>query len=349
MQPLQTIVIVGYGKMAKAIATGLNGRFLLEISGRNLEKIHAFIDENRLNAKPLFPLSLESLANKHVILCIKPNAIVDFRDSLSAGFTSMDFVASTKSNTETSHDKPLAMPAALYSIIAGVCIDSLRAIFYGFTQGSTCNHTMHACQSSEETFCNGDSFIQNDKNLLVNSDFLIKPLQEESNLVSCNFNHQNNTQFMPVIRAMPNIAATLHASCTALCGDECARDFAFEIFSMLGATIWLSSEAKLDSATALAGSGPAYLAIISEALMDAGVREGLTRAEAESLTRGLFAGFSSLLSVRHPALIKDEVTSPSGTTIEAIACLESAGIRGLIIEAVHRAKERAIALSKLWS
>lgn len=143
------------------------------------------------------------------------------------------------------------------------------------------------------------------------------------------------------IRAMPNMAASLGSSCTALCGDESLKILASEIFAPLGTSLWLDKESKIDAATALAGSGPAYLALMAEALMDAGVREGLSREESKALTQGLFSGFADLLKDRHPALIKEEVTSPGGTTAEALALLESKGLRGILIEAVHTALLKA--------
>ncbi len=252
----QTLTIYGYGKMARAIALGLNGRFPLEITGRNQEKILAFIEENHLHAVYV-PLKELSLANRHIILCIKPHAL---RECVSKN-CSLIPLESTQS------------AEAIYSILAGVSIEELR----------------RAIPSKG------------------------------------------------YVRAMPNIAAELHASSTALYGDDSLKEFALTIFSTLGDALWLNRESKLNIATALAGGGPAYLALVAEALIDAGVREGLSRDESVSLTCTLFSGFSALLQSRHPALIKEQVASPAGTTFEALALLERAGIRGSFIDAVHAA------------
>jgi len=141
------------------------------------------------------------------------------------------------------------------------------------------------------------------------------------------------------IRAMPNIAAAHGASVTALTGDEAARERAEELFGAIGETLWLDSEAKLDAATAIAGSGPAFLALVAEALADGGVACGLSRDEAAALTAGLFRSYAALAD-EPPAKVKDRVMSPAGTTAAGYGALEERGVRGAFIEAVKRAFER---------
>lgn len=144
-----------------------------------------------------------------------------------------------------------------------------------------------------------------------------------------------------VVRSMPNLGATLGKSMTTLTGDEANKERALTLFGAIGSTLWVSSEKELDIATALAGSGPAYLALIAEALADGAVREGIKRDDAMTLMRGLFDGFSALIQHEHPALLKDAVMSPGGTTAAGYGALEKAGIRHGCIEAISSAVKRA--------
>lgn len=142
-------------------------------------------------------------------------------------------------------------------------------------------------------------------------------------------------------RAMPNLAAEVNASMTSLVGDTAIKNFAIELFGTIGSVLWLSSEKELDIATALAGSGPAYLALIAEALCDGAVREGLKRDDAMTLMRGLFDGFGRLIQTIHPALLKDNVMSPGGTTAAGYGALEKGKVREGCMEAIRCAHERA--------
>ena len=148
-----------------------------------------------------------------------------------------------------------------------------------------------------------------------------------------------------IVRTMPNLAATVNKSMTTLTGDERYKQQAVELFSAIGSTLWVNSEKELDIATALAGSGPAYLALIAEALADGAVKQGLKRDDAMTLMRGLFSGFGDLIQAVHPALLKDGVMSPGGTTAAGYVALEEAGVRQGCINAVIKANERAKELS----
>lgn len=139
------------------------------------------------------------------------------------------------------------------------------------------------------------------------------------------------------VRAMPNVAAAFGASATALTGDEAVKAEALEIFDAIGESLWLDSEKELDIATAIAGSGPAYLALVAEAMMDGGVRQGLGRDDSMALVKALFTGFAPLLAEKHPALIKDAVMSPGGTTAAGYAALEEGKVRDGFIKAVEAA------------
>ncbi|MCF6201514.1 MAG: pyrroline-5-carboxylate reductase [Hydrogenimonas sp.] len=139
------------------------------------------------------------------------------------------------------------------------------------------------------------------------------------------------------VRAMPNLAAQYYSSMTALTGDDSKREEAETLFKSIGKTLWVDSEKELDIATAIAGSGPAYLALVAEALADGGVKEGLKRADAMKLVEGLFEGFAPLIANSHPALLKDAVMSPGGTTAAGCFTLEESAVRASFMKAVERA------------
>lgn len=147
-----------------------------------------------------------------------------------------------------------------------------------------------------------------------------------------------------VVRAMPNLAASVGASMTTLTGDETFQKEAEALLGAVGDTLWLHSEKEIDIATALAGSGPAYLALIAEALADGAVKQGLKREDAIATVRGLFAGFGKLIQEVHPALLKDGVMSPGGTTAAGYAALEKGNVRASCMDAVEEAYKRAQAL-----
>ncbi len=144
-----------------------------------------------------------------------------------------------------------------------------------------------------------------------------------------------------VVRTMPNLAASVGASMTTLTGDEEFKKEAEALLGAVGKTLWLDSEKEIDIATALAGSGPAYLALIAEALVDGAVKQGLKRDDAMTTMRGLFAGFGTLIQDIHPALLKDGVMSPGGTTAAGYAALEEGNVRAACMDTVEAAYKRA--------
>lgn len=148
-----------------------------------------------------------------------------------------------------------------------------------------------------------------------------------------------------VVRAMPNLAASAGASMTTLTGDAEHREEAEVLMRSAGSVLWLESEKEIDIATALAGSGPAYLALIAEALADGAVNQGLKREDAMLVMRGLFAGFGKLIQEMHPALLKDSVMSPGGTTAAGYYTLEKGRVRASCMEAVEKAYKKAVDLS----
>ncbi|CAA6811211.1 MAG: Pyrroline-5-carboxylate reductase (EC [uncultured Sulfurovum sp.] len=143
------------------------------------------------------------------------------------------------------------------------------------------------------------------------------------------------------IRTMPNLGASHLKSMTTITGDERLKEQAIDIFNQIGRSLWLSSENELDIATGVAGSGPAYLALIAEAMADGAVQQGLKRADAQTLVTGLFEGFGPLLANDNPADIKDGVMSPGGTTAAGYAAMERGSVRNAMMEAIADAYAKA--------
>jgi pyrroline-5-carboxylate reductase len=150
----------------------------------------------------------------------------------------------------------------------------------------------------------------------------------------------------PIIRAMPNIPATVGAGITAIASGKKVEPHHLEeaktILAAVGEVVEVS-ESLMDAVTGLSGSGPAYVAIAIEALADGGVAAGLPRAVASQLALQTILGTAKLIqeSGLHPAELKDRVTSPGGTTIAGVAQLEKAGFRSALIEAVRAATLRS--------
>lgn len=155
---------------------------------------------------------------------------------------------------------------------------------------------------------------------------------------------KNNFNTEAVVRAMPNLAASVQQSMTTITGDMLFIEEAQELLGGIGATRWLHSEKEIDIATALAGSGPAYLALMAEALADGAVKQGLKRDDAMAIMRGLFGGFGELIQDIHPALLKDAVMSPGGTTAAGYGALEEGNVRNSCMNAVEKAYSKATQL-----
>ena len=245
---MKTLLLLGYGKMANALALGLKENYTLEISGRDEKKIQNFCKQH--NLIPLKASNTFDINNKEVLLCVKPYALQD-----------LHFTGKAK---------------CVYSILNGVSLESLK-----------------------------------------------------EKIDSKNY-----------IRAMPNVSASLKKSITSLCGDENAKKDSFDIFNSIGKCVWIE-EKSMPIATALGGCAPAFLALIAESLMDAGVINGLNREEATQITQGLFEGFSTLLDSQSANTIKESVMSPGGSTAKGIESLEIDGLRGIIQKAILASKIKA--------
>ncbi len=153
----------------------------------------------------------------------------------------------------------------------------------------------------------------------------------------------------PVVRVMPNTPAQVGAGISAIAGGSRATAthlaIARQILSTVGSVVEVP-ESMLDAVTGLSGSGPGYIALVVEALADGGVIAGLPRPIAMQLAIQTVLGTAQLLQSTgmHPGQLKDQVTSPGGTTIAGVAELEKRGLRSALIEAVRAATDRAHAL-----
>jgi len=158
----------------------------------------------------------------------------------------------------------------------------------------------------------------------------------------------------PVVRAMPNTPCLVDAGATAIAAGAHAgeKDLARAeaVFRAVGLVVTLP-ESTLDAVTGLSGSGPAYIYMVIEAMIDGGVKMGLPRAIATQLAAQTVYGAAKLVleAGKHPAILKDEVTTPGGTTINAIHVLESRGLRSVLIDAIVASTDRSRELSKLFA
>ena len=154
-----------------------------------------------------------------------------------------------------------------------------------------------------------------------------------------------------VVRVMPNTPALVLDAASAICaGTHAGADDILTIrhmFDLVGKTC-VVDEKLLDAVTGLSGSGPAYVFTFIEALADGGVKNGLPRDIALNLAAQTVLGSARLLleTREHPAVLRDRVTSPGGTTIAGLAALENQGFRGAVIGAVDAATKRSAELGR---
>ena len=154
-----------------------------------------------------------------------------------------------------------------------------------------------------------------------------------------------------VIRVMPNAPTLVGAGMAALAPGSGITpedlDLSLELFKAVGEAV-VVEERLMDAVTGLSGSGPAFVAVFIEALTDGGVKMGLPRALALTMALQTVLGAARLCheDELHPALLKDLVTSPGGTTIAGLHALESTGFRGAVMDAVTAAAEKSKELGK---
>lgn len=153
-----------------------------------------------------------------------------------------------------------------------------------------------------------------------------------------------------IVRVMPNTPAAIGegisawTATAAVTGEQ--RDAVRGLLSAIGREVYFDDEKKIDMATALSGSGPAYVFLFIEALIEGGVAVGLTRAQASELAIQTVAGAARYAAAagQSPADLRAAVTSPAGTTAAGLLALEEASFRAAVIHAVQAAHQRAVEL-----
>jgi len=157
---------------------------------------------------------------------------------------------------------------------------------------------------------------------------------------------QHLAEPVPVVRAMPNAPAVVHEGIAGICAGRHATEehlaLAEECLSHLGRVVRVP-EPYMDAVTAVSGSGPAYFALLAEAMIEAGLLLGLSREITTQLVVQTMLGTAKLLRDEHvhPVELREAVTSPGGTTIRAIRELERAGVRAAFLNAIQAAMERS--------
>jgi pyrroline-5-carboxylate reductase len=156
---------------------------------------------------------------------------------------------------------------------------------------------------------------------------------------------------VPVVRAMPNSPATVHEGMAGICAGAHADDehlaAAEELLSHLGRVVRVPED-WMDAITAVSGSGPAYFALLAEAMIEAGILLGLSREVSTTLVVQTMFGTAKQLRDQgmHPVELRESVTSPGGTTIAAIRELEQAGVRAAFLNAIQAAMDRGRELAE---
>src|SRR4051794_24005606 len=156
---------------------------------------------------------------------------------------------------------------------------------------------------------------------------------------------------VPVVRAMPNSPSTVHEGMAGIAAGAHARDehlaVAEDVLLHLGRVVRVPEDA-MDAVTAVSGSGPAYFALLAEAMIEAGILLGLSREISTTLVVQTMLGTAKQLRDEgmHPVELRESVTSPGGTTIAAIRQLEQAGVRAAFLNAIQAAMTRARELAQ---
>ena len=159
---------------------------------------------------------------------------------------------------------------------------------------------------------------------------------------------------LPIVRAMPNTAALIGSGASGMYANknvnEAMRNQAESILRAVGVTAWLETEDLLDVVTALSGSGPAYFFLVMEALEQAAIESGLEPKQARLLTieTAFGAAKMALEGREEPAQLRRRVTSPGGTTEQAVKVLEAGGIRRLLKDAMKSATNRAREIADMF-
>lgn len=156
---------------------------------------------------------------------------------------------------------------------------------------------------------------------------------------------------VPVVRAMPNTPSIVHEGMAGVAGgrfaDESHMKLAVDVLTHVGRVVTVDED-YLDAVTAISGSGPAYFALLAEAMIEAGILLGLAREVSTELVVQTMLGSAKLLRDEHmhPVELREMVTSPGGTTTRAIRVLEQSGVRAAFLNAIQAAMERSKELAE---
>jgi pyrroline-5-carboxylate reductase len=220
----------------------------------------------------------------------------------------------------------------------------LKSSGFNITLAGRASPKLQSLSSEFETEIIGDNYDINGKNIIL----AIKPnalkwfsnvIIGTANLIISVLARTDLEQIQTLSSAahaicLPNIAAKDRASINPYMANAQIEQIE-HILNGFGTAVKFDSKAEFDAASIISGCAPAYLAVIAEAISNAAVRSGLKLSDAKAMTSGLFTSFSTLIKDTHPALIKDNICSPAGTTIEGICELEKAGVRSAFIEAIQ--------------
>lgn len=220
----------------------------------------------------------------------------------------------------------------------------LKSSGFNITLAGRASPKLQSLSSEFKTEIIGDNYDINGKNIIL----AIKPnalkwfsnvIIGKANLIISVLARTSLEQIQTLSSAahaicLPNIAAKDRASINPYMANAQIEQIE-HILNGFGTAVKFDSKAEFDAASIISGCAPAYLAVIAEAISNAAVRSGLKLSDAKAMTSGLFTSFSTLIKDTHPALIKDNICSPAGTTIEGICELEKAGVRSAFIEAIQ--------------
>jgi pyrroline-5-carboxylate reductase len=181
----------------------------------------------------------------------------------------------------------------------------------------------------------------------------VRPEQTVLSLVAAiptRFIENRLSDSIPVVRAMPNTPAVVHEGMAGMAAgkyaDETHLSLAREVLEQVGRVVTVP-EVYLDAVTSISGSGPAYFALLAEAMIEGGILLGLSREVSTELVVQTMLGSAKLLrdAGMHPVELREMVTSPGGTTIRAIRVLEQSGVRAAFLNAIQAAMERSTELA----
>ncbi|MGH1486245.1 MAG: pyrroline-5-carboxylate reductase [Cellvibrionaceae bacterium] len=152
---------------------------------------------------------------------------------------------------------------------------------------------------------------------------------------------------LPIVRCMPNTPALVQQGATGLYAnakvDDEQRQQTQQLLDAVGTTVWLEEEGQIDAVTAISGSAPAYFFLLMEAMIEAGIKQGLSREQAQQLTLQTAAGAATLALNSDVTVdeLRRRVTSPGGTTEQAILSFEQANFQGIVEDAMLACAERS--------